>query len=79
MVDEADILRRYDITERNSILLFINDTGHKAVGFRQQVKGIGFARGIVGLTDIGNFLQVFIVPLNRIEMVEGYAGVKILT
>ena len=73
VVREADVFGRYDVTERKDAGFFINHAGDQAVGFCQKVEGLGLAGRVVCFTNVGNLLQVFIVPLDCIEMVEGHA------
>ena len=73
IVDERDIFGRYDVAERKGAGLFVDDTGDEAVGLCEKVEGLGFAGRIIGFTDVGNLLQVGIVPFDGIEMVEGHA------
>ena len=74
MVDEPYVFGGNDVSEGDAFFFFINDAGHQAVCFRQEMEGFGFAGGVVGFTDIGNLFQVFVVPLDGVHVVEGDTG-----
>ena len=74
MVDEPYVFGGDDVSEGNALFFFVDDAGDKAVCFRQEVEGFGFAGGVIGFADVGNLFQMFVVPLDGVHVVEGDAG-----
>ena len=70
VVDQAYVLGRYDVAESNGVLFFVDDAGHEAVRFAEQSVCSCFAGRIMIRCYVFHLDQVFIVPLNGVQVVE---------
>ncbi len=74
VVDEAAIRCRGDGVVGKGARFLVDQAGHEAFRFRKKREGRRFGGWVVARAHIFDFLQMFLVPLRRVEFIEGNAG-----